>query len=334
MVKLWTTLLFVAGSSVQAEVAAPHLEGLKQQREALTAQQQQILHEARELKKELIQLNTEKKEKKLAFERNRRDISLKFPLLTRVARTSPLQILADPSISQNKVRSLVILRLVMASLRQEVHQAHEELKDIEVLTADVEGKEKALRELIEALEKEKIQLMDEERLALQFLSQEREKLTQEEDINVLLDETEEILYPRSKMSKLPPSMKGFPFRWLERPVAGKLLSDSAIQKKYNPKGKGLIFETKKNAVVLAPASGIIVFNGPFQSQGDILIIDHGEQVYTVLMGMHKISAEVGQSVYAGQKVGTMAGYGKHLPVLYLELRQKGKTVDPEPFLVD
>ncbi len=334
MVRFLCSVILIAGFSVKAEEGAPDLQGLKQQKEALTAQQLQILGEARELKKTLLNLHREKREKKVNFEKNHRDLSLKFPLIARIGRVDPMQILTDPSISQTTIRSLVILRSMMASLKQQVAQAHIELQDIENLTQEVEGKEKALRDIIKELEKEKVQLIDEEQLAMEFFSREKERLDQEEDINNLLDEAEVVMPYGDKTKKAMPAVQGIPFRWFERPVVGKRLADASLQQKYNPNGKGLIFETKKDAVVLAPASGIVVFNGPFQSQGDILIIDHGEQVYTVLMGMHKISAEVGQSVYAGQKVGMMAGYGKHLPILYLELRQKGKPIDPEPFLID
>jgi septal ring factor EnvC (AmiA/AmiB activator) len=71
------------------------------------------------------------------------------------------------------------------------------------------------------------------------------------------------------------------------------------------------FKHEKMLTSQRPAKGKVVFKGPFRNQGVILMLDHGEKVFTVLMGMDKdkIDAQVGQKVYAGQKLGIMPGYG-------------------------
>lgn len=332
---LFLSFVFLLVTPVRAEDTVKSLKETHQQKMALIAQQNQIVKEVEELKKTLDYLSKVNKEKKSSFTKNQHDLALKLPLMARIGRVNPIQILSDPSISQNTLRSLVILRAVSASLKQQIHQTQSELREIESLSVDLEGKEQAMRQLIQDLETQKVELTATEKQKLEKITKEEfERLAKEDDINSLLEETQAVLSFEKTIAKNATMVKGLPFRWLERPVAGKMIQDVSLQKKYNPKGEGLIFETKKNAEVLAPSSGIVVFNGPFQSQGDIIILDHGENVYTVLMGMHKIDAEVGQSVYAGQKIGTMAGYGKNPPRLYLELRQNGRAIDPKPFLVE
>ncbi len=115
---------------------------------------------------------------------------------------------------------------------------------------------------------------------------------------------------------------------------GEIVHDASLQKNFSPQSQGVIFKTEKNADVFAPAKGVVVFRGPFLSQKEILIINHGSHVHTVLMGMDKIRADVGQTVYAGENIGSMAGYGKTAPLLYVELRQKGKPIDPLPYFVE
>jgi murein hydrolase activator len=332
---LCISFLFFLIAPVRAEDTVKVLKETHQQKVALVAQQNQIAKEVEELKKTLDYLTKINQEKKSNFAKNRHDLALKLPLVARVGRINPIQILTNPSVSQNTLRSLVILRAVMASLKQQIQQVQTELREIEALSGDLAGKQEAMGQLIQDLEIQKVELTATEKQKLEKITKEEfQRLAKEDDINSLLEETQAVLSFEKTVAKNATLAKGLPFRWLERPVKGKVIQNTSLQKKFNPKGEGLIFETQKNAEVLAPSSGTVVFNGPFQSQGDIIILDHGEKVYTVLMGIHKIDAEIGQSVYAGQKIGTMAGYGKNPPRLYLELRQKGQAIDPKPFLVD
>ena len=77
--------------------------------------------------------------------------------------------------------------------------------------------------------------------------------------------------------------------------------------------------------------------------GILLIIAVGEGYHVVLAGMARINGEVGQSLLAGEPVGTMATAGadglqeipgSHAnPMLYLEIRKDGEPIDPLPWLV-
>ncbi len=50
----------------------------------------------------------------------------------------------------------------------------------------------------------------------------------------------------------------------------------------------------------------------------------------LLAGMDQVEASVGQSVIAGEPVGTMRTDG--VPDLYLELRRQGQPINPLPWL--
>ncbi len=336
MVKGVSLLFFFLFSiPLHAEDKVNVLKEIKQQKSALIAQQSQIMKEVKQLKISLEYLAKVNQEKKESYSKNRKDIAHKLPLMIRLARVNPLQILVNPNVSQNTIRSLVVLRSTMNSLKQQLKQVQVELREIEATSAELEGKESALAQLIQDLEKQKNELADLESKTIKSLAnQDLDRVFENENINSLLEETETLLSSGKSIAKKASQEQGLPFRWLETPVKGKVVDDKAMQKKFNPNGKGLVFETKKNAEVHAPASGLVVFNGPFQSQGDIIILDHGQKVFTVLMGMHKINAEVGQSVYTGEKIGTMAGYGKTPPHLYLELRKAGGSINPKPYIAE
>jgi septal ring factor EnvC (AmiA/AmiB activator) len=90
--------------------------------------------------------------------------------------------------------------------------------------------------------------------------------------------------------------------------------------------------TRAQAQVISPADGKVEFAGPFRSYGQLLILDAGEGYLVLMAGMKEISADMGQSVRAGEPVGIM-GKGpssvtllgdqiqEARPVLYVEFRK-------------
>lgn len=98
--------------------------------------------------------------------------------------------------------------------------------------------------------------------------------------------------------------------------------------------RGIRIETRSGGQVVAPADGKVMFAGPFKGYGQLLIIAHGGGYHSLLAGFGRIDRAVGQFVLAGEPVGLMATETseKTKPVLYLELRRKGDTVNPLPWL--
>ena len=75
----------------------------------------------------------------------------------------------------------------------------------------------------------------------------------------------------------------------------------------------------------------MVFAGPFKGYGQLLIIDHGEGYHSLLAGLDRIDAQLGNPVLAGEPVGTMSDTGE-APVLYVEFRRNNEPVNPLPWL--
>jgi septal ring factor EnvC (AmiA/AmiB activator) len=75
-----------------------------------------------------------------------------------------------------------------------------------------------------------------------------------------------------------------------------------------------------------------VFAGPFRTYGLILIIEHSEGYHTLLAGLGRIDAVVGQSVTTGEPVGTAGSAETGYPSIYVELRRNGQPIDPLPWL--
>ncbi len=315
-----------------AQEIPTEVDDLRKQRLALLQDQQQLLEKVAALEKALQDIAPVIEEKKTHVARYKEEIIKQLPLLARLGRSNPLRLLADSRTTQNAVRGVVLLRALGVSLKHRMNVVQAELNELSSLSKDFEAKTQEHRSLLKVMEAHQAQLKVVETQRIEDWKQAEEgRLEGEDDVTTLLEESRSALSKTAKKAKAASLAKGLPFRRLEQPVAGKVKTDSKLQQKFSPQGQGVVFETQKNAEVSSPSQGTIVFKGPFRSQEEILILDHGKQVHSVFMGMHKISAEVGQTVYAGERLGTMAGYGKNPPLLYFELRHKGKAIDPEPY---
>jgi murein hydrolase activator len=328
-------LVFLWGFSSQAKNERQDFKEIRRQKTELFQEQQHLVEEATQLEKTLQDLSVVNEEKKANLVQCREEIAKKLPLIARLARTNPLRILVDSTAAQNTLRGIALTRTFTTSLKQQVQHLQEELNEISALTKDLEEKAQSYTKLIQGIEFQQAQISTAENQQIENVKKDiLDRLADEEDINTLLDESRAVLSKKERAVRAATAKKNLPFRRLEFPVVGKVIYDQTLQKKFSPNAQGIIFEAKKSGDVFAPSKGTVVFKGPFRSQGDILILEHGEKVYTILMGMDKIDAKVGQNVYAGEKLGRMAGYGAKSPKLYLELRQKGKAIDPKPYFSD
>ncbi|MBB4038408.1 septal ring factor EnvC (AmiA/AmiB activator) [Microvirga flocculans] len=128
---------------------------------------------------------------------------------------------------------------------------------------------------------------------------------------------------------------------LPRPVSGETTLDFGAPDGYGGTSRGISIMTRPKASVVSPADGWVAFAGPFRSYGRLLIINAGGGYYILLAGMDQINVDVGQFVLAGEPVATMgeaplmsligAAIEKDNPVLYVEFRKDGGSIDPGPW---
>ena len=128
---------------------------------------------------------------------------------------------------------------------------------------------------------------------------------------------------------------------LPRPVGGEINRDFGAADGYGGVTRGISITTRPKAVVVSPADGWVAFAGPFRSYGRLLIINAGGGYYLLLAGMNQINVEVGQFVLAGEPVAIMGeaslispaagAVETNDPVLYVEFRKDGGSIDPGPW---
>jgi septal ring factor EnvC (AmiA/AmiB activator) len=96
---------------------------------------------------------------------------------------------------------------------------------------------------------------------------------------------------------------------------------------------GLDVEAPVGAPVVAVAPGRVVHAGWFKGYGNLLIVDHGDGYHTLVAHLASMQTAMGEEVEAGDVLGTVGDSGSLKgPYLYFELREKGRPVDPRPWL--
>jgi murein hydrolase activator len=131
---------------------------------------------------------------------------------------------------------------------------------------------------------------------------------------------------------------------IEYPVQGDKLKQFGDDNGLGGTLDGLAIATAADSNVISPVDGRVEFAGPFRSYGQLLILNVGEGYLVLLAGMNQISAEIGQSIRAGEPLGQMgkgpssvALIGSETnnaqPVLYIEFRKNNDPVDPSPWWV-
>ncbi len=96
---------------------------------------------------------------------------------------------------------------------------------------------------------------------------------------------------------------------------------------------GIDLEAAAGAPVRAVAPGRVVHAGWFNGYGNLVIVDHGEGYHTLVAHLASMKTAMGEEVDVGDVLGTVGDSGSLKgPYLYFEIREKGRPVDPRPWL--
>lgn len=121
------------------------------------------------------------------------------------------------------------------------------------------------------------------------------------------------------------------------PVAGKVIESFGRQR--NPKfatyttNNGLKIEAAPRTAVRAVFQGTVLFSQWFRGYGNLIILDHGNRVFSLYGNLSGPSVAAGDRITTGQ---TIAGVGEaedaESGYLYFEIRQDNRPEDPKGWL--
>jgi septal ring factor EnvC (AmiA/AmiB activator) len=96
---------------------------------------------------------------------------------------------------------------------------------------------------------------------------------------------------------------------------------------------GVDIEAVEGRDVAAVYAGHVVYTGWFKGYGNLIILDHGNEYYTLYAHVAEIQVREGDDVRQGQRIGTIGDTGSLAgPRLYFEVRYQGKPQDPAAWL--
>jgi septal ring factor EnvC (AmiA/AmiB activator) len=127
-----------------------------------------------------------------------------------------------------------------------------------------------------------------------------------------------------------------PFRGaLEWPAAGRLAAG------FGQSGNRLGGSAVRNGIELSAAEGTsvrtvhggtVAHADPYPGFGNLVIVDHGANQYTLYGYLGAMTVTSGQKIAAGTEVGIVGPSPAGPPALYFELRVDGRSVDPVQWL--
>lgn len=231
------------------------------------------------------------------------------------------------------------MSLILEEKKKLTASARQELAGQSARAAELASRQGDLSKLIEEMEKQFASVRD---AAVEAKKSDDERIVRERDAA----KSGKIATPDfSDMARIAPAMAFDQARGLlPRPVDGVEIRAFGEADALGETSPGLSIATRASARISAPSDGWVVYAGPFRSYGQLLILNAGNGYHVVLAGMERIDVQLGQFVLAGEPVAAMGakriasvdatGVESVRPVLYVELRKDGKSIDPSPWWAD
>lgn len=337
--------------SLRAELIA--LSQSVQQREATVTRLEDALHD----------LGLEEKQVRLRLEQRRGQSVETLMALQRLALNPPEAIIASPQEPADMVRSAILLRSVVPQIQAQAFALRQDLEAYSAKRTELRTKQQNLQRAGDDLDQERkrLKVLIAEKKALSAKLDRQSKQAQKtilalsrkaKSLKGLLEELEsERKRQEALRQKAPPKKPDAPDTEstttaakpasnvpithakgkLTRPASGAVIMTFGSKEKLGGKHRGISIKTRKNAQLVAPYDGQVAFAGPFRGYKQLLIIDHGDGYHSLLTGMARIDATVGQWLKQGEPVALMPDSAQ-LPPLYFELRKGGSPIDPLPWV--
>jgi septal ring factor EnvC (AmiA/AmiB activator) len=96
---------------------------------------------------------------------------------------------------------------------------------------------------------------------------------------------------------------------------------------------GIIIQASPGTPVTAVHTGRVVFADWMRGFGNLLIIDHGDQIMTLHAHLQQFSVRPGQQVSRGDEIGRVGNSGgQNRAALYFEVRRGGEPINPQRWI--
>jgi murein hydrolase activator len=274
--------------------------------------------------------------------------------LQRLEQNPPPALVVDPQDVLQALRGAMMFGAVVPEMRAQAEDLQSKLKRLDVIRTETQLEKKKQQDALVALQSSQVELQ-----ALQ-VQKKSFALMAANDLEAEKQRSMELAKQAKSLKQLLASLEAAKLKSvaltgpsmvfsqsrgkLEYPVQGDIIKQFGEDNGLGRPLDGLAVATVSGLNVISPIDGKVEFAGPFRSYGQLLILNAGEGYLILLAGMKQISAEIGQSVKAGEPVGVMGegpssmaligGLAENArSVLYVEFRKNSEPVDPSPWWV-
>ncbi len=280
----------------------------------------------------------EDRERRLAADLDRRRNELSHLLLTlqRFARIPPLAFAALPQAPGDTVRSILLLKTGLKTLRQERSRLESEIDNLYRLKTEIAKKRKrrdttlarlrSEKRTVALITKEKLKYLDRLHTGRRALASPPAEAGAIGGYPTVPETTPD--QNKASGSSLRPAMNNPAVLHEALPAPGHIIARFDQKLGNGRLSRGITIETRPEAPVVAPFPGRVIFADRFREYGNLVIVKSRDRHYALLAGMTRIDAVPGEEVLAGEPVGIMNTSMNSPPRLYFELRRNGRPINP------
>lgn len=282
--------------------------------------------------------------------KQRKKLATILGFLEQFQRNPPPTLLVRPDDALISVRSAMLLGSLLPALQEQAKKIQIIVQDLDQAKKSVEKeynnlfvlqqtqaenyvKLELLRQQQQQIKKQSLQFLQEEQAKIQKMQGQASSL--KALISRLDAQNNKIFSNKNKVSL--PQFKGEPLKLhsFSKPVLGDIILKFGEKDNTGLVSDGDKIKTFAGSVVTLPATGRILYAGSFRSDGQLLIVDLGQNYQLIMLGIGQLMVKVGEIVTEGEPVGFMHKAHKNKQnsvqqeefVLYVELRKNGKAIN-------
>ena len=292
----------------------------------------------------IIELEIEEKELTAKLQNDRGSIATLILALERIRRMPPEALIARPETPLKTAQSAMLLEEILPALNKQASDLKATLSTLQSISEDLQKKRgdalTASKKL--ASQQKKLNTLVKKRTNL-YASTQKDLAAQQKKIATISSQAKNLQDLVKKLdqerTRSQKSVKAQKNRVVGQkppkpgqprlPLPGIIKTGYHEPDNFGAPSQGVDIEGRAGALVVAPMGGIIQFAGYFKNYGNMIIIEHQKGWHSLIAGLENLDTVVGQSVGAGEPLGVLhKSSSGQKPVLYYELRHKGKPVNP------
>jgi len=140
-----------------------------------------------------------------------------------------------------------------------------------------------------------------------------------------------------KVAKIPPTPQQKPLQGLTSrkgkltvPSKGRLINKFGQARQGTRRWKGITINGKAGQTVTVVSHGKVLYADWIKGFGLVMVVDHGKGYMTLYGHNQTLLKQAGDYVTANEQIALLGqSGGQNKPVLYFELRHKGKAINPK-----